>query len=191
MSIYVVFIGGYNSSQPDMDLWKTSAQQQRSDVTFCAYPFPANGGASRNGAVQGFDKQFDDVVQNIDNSGADAIFIVGHSSGCAIADEINSRVKSDHKKITLVDLDGFSPLPDQVKGSTVQVWSAEGTGGKGKSVNWAKGHKIYFSPSATKEWSLHFSLVNTAATNAITHDNYKSKGYAGCMANLCFLPKKP
>jgi hypothetical protein len=59
-------------------------------------------------------------------------------------------------------------------------------------VNWAKGKRIYIAASATKEWSLHFSLVNTAATDAITKDNYKTKGYAGCIANVAWLPtKKP
>jgi hypothetical protein len=44
---------------------------------------------------------------------------------------------------------------------------AEGAGGKRKSLNWAKGHKMYTATSTTNQWSLHFSLVNTAATNAI------------------------
>jgi hypothetical protein len=47
---------------------------------------------------------------------------------------------------------------------------------------------MYPAPLATKKWSLHFSLVNTAATDAITEKNYKDKGYAGCIANLYWLP---
>jgi len=103
---------------------------------------------------------------------------------------VNSRLKGDHKNITLVDLDGFAPLPKQIKGSTVQAWSAEGPGGKGHSKNWAKEHIMFHAAHATNRWSLHFSLVNTAATDAITKHNYGSKGYAGCIANLCWLPKK-
>jgi hypothetical protein len=189
MSIYVVFFGGYHASQTDMDLWKTSAEKQRDDVKFDAFPYPDGAGADDDDAVNGF-KQFDEVIKKIEDTGADTLFIVGHSSGCAIANEVNSRLKGDHKNITLVDLDGFAPSADKIKKSSVQAWSAEGDGGRGHSLNWAKGKTMYTAAHATKEWSLHFSLVNTAATDAITKKNYRSKGYAGCIANLAWLPKK-
>lgn len=191
MSIHVIFIGGYHATQPQVDLWKTSAQQQRGDVSFDACPYPDTEQASRAGAVNQFgDKRFDALKWRIEDIGADTLFIVGHSSGCAIANELNSRIAGDHSGITLVDLDGFSPLSDQIKGSSVQGWSAEGSGNKGTSLNWSKGNKKFISGSCTQEWSLHFSLVNLAATNKITKANYRDIGYAGCVANLCFLPKK-
>ena len=188
MSIHAIFFGGYRASQPQMDLWKTSAENQRNDVTFDACPYPENADSSDTGAVNGFGKLFDAVIYNIENTDADTLFLVGHSSGCAIANELNSRLKGDHSQITLVDLDGFAPQPDQIKKSSVEAWSAEGAGGKGRSLHWAAGHKMFTSASATQVWSLHFSLVNTAATDAITKDNYKTEGYAGCVANLCWLP---
>jgi len=191
MSIYVVFFGGFQASQPDMDLWKASAEQLRPDVTFDAFPYPDPAKSDASSAVNGFKKQFDGVIKKIEAFGADTtIFIVGHSSGCAIANELNSRLKRDHSHITLVDLDGFAPSADQIKKSSVQGWSAEGDHGKGQSYNWAKERIKYISASATKRWSLHFSLVNTAATDAITEHNYAKKGYAGCIANLCWLSKK-
>jgi hypothetical protein len=190
MSIYAVFFGGYRASLTDMGLWQTSAEQQRGDVKFDAFPYPGHADSSDTGAVNGFRKQFDEVIKKIEESGADTLFIVGHSSGCAIANELNSRMKGDHGRITLVDLDGFAPSGDQIKKSSVQAWCAEGAGGKGQSLHWAQGKKKFIAASATTVWSLHFSLVNTAATDAITKDNYGSKGYAGCIANLCWLPKK-
>ncbi len=190
MSIYVVFFGGFRASQPDMNAWQTSAENQCKDVKFDAFPYPDPAGAGRQSAVDGFGDQFDGVIKKIEDAGANTLFIVGHSSGCAIANELNSRLKGDHSQITLVDLDGFAPTDDQIKKSTVQAWSAEGSGG-GKSLHWANRNKKFIAASATQEWSLHFSLVNTAATDAITKDNYRSKGYAGCIANLCWLPKKP
>ena len=189
MTILVVFFGGFQSSQPDMEKWLDSAGYQRGDVQFEAFPYPDIGRAGDKDAVNGF-KQFDEATKKIEGSHADKIYIVGHSSGCAIANKANSLLKGDHKNITLVDLDGFSPSGDQVKGATVQAWSAEGDGGRGHSVNWAKGKRMYIAASATKPWSLHFSLVNTAATDAITKDNYKTQGYAGCIANLAWLPPK-
>jgi hypothetical protein len=190
MGIFVVFFGGYKASQPDMNQWQASAEAQRGDVEFDSYPYPAAASFHKQSAVDGFGKQFDDVIQCIADVGADTLYIVGHSSGCAIANSLNSRLDGDHNKITLIDLDGFSPSADQIKGSSVQVWSAVGAGGKGKSVNWAASHKIYTSGRATQPWSLHFSLVNTAASDAITEANFASKGYAGCMANLCWLTKR-
>lgn len=191
MTILVVFFGGFQSSQPDIDKWLDSARKQRSDVQFEAFPFPDIPKAGDKDAVNGF-KHFAEVLKKIEDSHADKIYIVGHSSGCAIANHMNSLLKGDHKNITLVDLDGFSPSGGQIKKSTVEAWSAQGNGGRGHSVNWANGKKMYTAASATKPWSLHFSLVNTAATDTITQHNYKTKGYAGCIANLAWLPpKKP
>lgn len=190
MSIFYVFFGGYQSSQTDMELWLASACKLRDDVKFVAYPYPSSH-ASDVAAVAGFKKSvgFDTVIQKIKDAGADMLFIAGHSSGCAIANELNSLVEGDHKGITLIDLDGFVATHDQRKGSTVQVWSAEGGKG-GQSVHWDSSHKMYPALHATKPWSLHFSLVNIAATDAITQDNYPQTGYAGCIANLYWLPPK-
>ena len=49
--------------------------------------------------------------------------------------------------------------------------------------------QVYTAASARNKWSLHFSLVNTAATDAIksSSDEDLKKGYAGCIANLCWL----
>ena len=187
MIILAVFFGGFQSSQPDVDRWCESASKQRKDVKFEAYPFPDIPKAGDTDAVNGF-KQFDEVTKKIEDAHADKIYIVGHSSGCAIANQVNSLVKVDHKSVTLVDLDGFAPSGDQIKGSSVEAWCAEGDGGRGHSVHWAKWKKKFTAASATQEWSLHFSLVNTAATDAITSKNYKTTGYAGCIANLCWLP---
>jgi predicted esterase len=191
MKIYVVFIGGFQSDQTAIDQWLASAKNQRKDVVFDAYPFPNIKDSDRISSVAGFEDQFDEVIKKIQGSGADKIFIVGHSSGCAIADEVNFRVGGDRKNVTLVDLDGFAPLPKQIADSQqVQAWYAVGPGGRGKSKNHLSGRIKYQATHATEDWSLHFSLVNKAATNKITQKNYKKEGYAGCIANLDFLEYK-
>ena len=48
------------------------------------------------------------VIKKIEDFGTDTLFIVGHSSGCAFANELNSRLTGDRSHITLVDLDGFA-----------------------------------------------------------------------------------
>jgi len=194
MKIYVVFIGGFQSDQTAIDQWLASAKNQRKDVVFDTYPFPNIKDSDRISSVAGFEDQFDEVIKKIQGSGADKIFIVGHSSGCAIADEVNFRLGGDRKNVTLVDLDGFAPHHDQIKKSSLQVWSAEGAKG-GKSLHhddwgpYSGQLQVYTAASATNKWSLHFSLVNTAATDAIksSSDEDLKKGYAGCIANLCWL----
>jgi hypothetical protein len=195
MSVYVVFFGGWKASKIEMELWLASAKNVcGADVEYDAFPYPDGAGYSDKNAVDGFSKQFDVAIKKIEDSGADTIYIVGHSSGCAIANELNSRLKGDHSHITLVDLDGFAPSPDQIKKSSLQVWSAEGAKG-GKSLHhddwgpYSSQLQVYTAASATNKWSLHFSLVNTAATDAIksSSDEDLKKGYAGCIANLCWL----
>lgn len=194
MSVYVAFFGGWKASTIEMGLWLASAKNIcGDDVEYDAYPYPHGAGSGDTAAVNNF-KQFDEAIKKVEGSGAETIYIVGHSSGCAIANELNSRIKGDHKNITLVDLDGFAPSPGQVKKSSLQVWSAEGAKG-GQSLHhddWGRVQsqlQVYTAASATNKWSLHFSLVNTAATDAIksSSDEDLKKGYAGCIANLCWL----
>lgn len=195
MSVYVVFFGGWKASKIEMELWLASAKNVcGADVEYDAFPYPDGAGYRDTNAVDGFSKQFDGAIKKIKDSGAATTYIVGHSSGCAIANELNSRLKGDQSHITLVDLDGFAPSPDQIKKSTLQVWSAEGAKG-GKSLHhddwgpYSSQLQVYTAASATNKWSLHFSLVNTAATDAIksSSDEDLKKGYAGCIANLCWL----
>jgi hypothetical protein len=194
MSVYVVFFGGWKASKIQMELWLASAKTIcGSDVEYDAFPYPDGAGSGDKAAVNNF-KQFDAAIKKIEGSAADTVYIVGHSSGCAIANELNSRLKGDHGRITLIDLDGFAPSRDQIKGSTHQVWSAEGAKG-GQSLHhddwgvYQSQLQVYTAASASNIWSLHFSLVNTAATDAIksSSDEDLKKGYAGCIANLCWL----
>jgi hypothetical protein len=194
MSVYVVFFGGWKASKIQMELWLASAKTVcGSDVEYDAFPYPDGAGSGDAAAVNNF-KHFDEAIKKVEGSSADTKYIVGHSSGCAIANELNSRIPGDHSHISLVDLDGFAPSHDQIKKSNHQIWSAEGAKG-GKSLHhddwgsYSSQLQIYTSPSATNIWSLHFSLVNTAATDSIkssSEDDLK-KGYAGCIANLCWL----
>ena len=195
MSTLVIFFGGYQADRTAMDLWLASARKQRSDVQFEAFPFPDGAGADEDPAVAGFKKNvgFDTVIDIINKSGADTLFIVGHSSGCAIANALNALVDPDKFQITLIDLDGFAPHHDQRKKSVVEAWSADGPDPKkDQSLRWSAHHKMSHSTEATKKWALHFFLVNKTATDKITYKNYDTEGYAGCIANLDWLPgKKP
>jgi len=147
-------------------------QRLRGDVAYDAFPYPDGVGPDDGDTVSGF-KQFDAVIKKINDTGDEMAYIVGHSSGCAIANKVDSLLTKgtkDTSHISLVCLDGFLPSDVQRKRANTQVWSAVGAQG-GQSLRYRSWAKPYTSAQATQEISLHFSLVNTAATDAITGKN--------------------
>lgn len=192
MSIYVLFFGGYNSTQTDMDVWLASAKAQRKDVDFDAVPYPPGAGKDAHSAVGTFTKgdQYDDVITQIGTSGADQTYIVGHSSGCAIANAVDRGLK-DQSHIILVALDGFVPDGKQLARASTQVWSADC--GDATSLHYddlqksvgANRLQVYHATDCKTKLALHFSLVNAAATTKIITSI--SAGYRNCKANLAWL----
>ena len=83
MSVYAVFFGGWRASKIDVGLWLASAKNVcGDDVEYDAFAYPDGAGPLYNDAVNSF-RQFDAAIKKIEDSGADTIYIVGHSSGCA------------------------------------------------------------------------------------------------------------
>jgi hypothetical protein len=191
MSVYVLFFGGFQATQSDIDVWLASAKKQCQDVAFDALPWPPGANSDAHSAVSAFTRgdQYDGAITQIATSGADQTYIVGHSSGCAIANAVD-RVFKDHSHIALIALDGFLPDAEQMARSSTQVWSA--VGGGGTSLNYQKlkdrigGRlQVYQPTSCSTTWALHFSLVNAAATDKVVKNI--STGYAQCRANLVWL----
>ena len=194
MGTRVFFFGGFQATQQAVASWKGSAAAQRSDVSFESFPWPpsiwhfddadhAVKAATGDGTLA---KAIDAISAHKD----DIIFVVGHSSGCYLAMAVDQGL-SYTGNINLVLLDGFRTLDGAQRPST-QIWSAQN--GKYTAYNWPKkGNfggrlKIWTGRNCTNEWSLHFSLVNTATTDDTVggHDDL-GNGYAGCRANLCWL----
>jgi hypothetical protein len=188
MSTSVFFFGGFKATQDDIDAWLRSARQQKRDVEFSGFPW-TSGPASypADTVVKGSKKsgKFKSAVDAIQACKADKIYIVGHSSGCAIANAADKELKDP--RVVLVALDGYSPDGGQLKRSSTQVWGA--ICGKVKSKNFpgsAGGRrKIYEATDCKKLWALHFSLVNAAATDGTVHSI--ETGYFQCKANLAWL----
>lgn len=192
MSVYVLFLGGYQASQPDVDAWLRSARAVcGDDVIYDAFPYPA--GASKDGAsaVTTFKKagDFDKAIKAIESSSADEKYIVGHSSGCAIANAVDRGLK-DTTKISLVALDGYAPDHKQVARPSTQIWSAVGED-HGISLHYQDLNdsfpgrlQVYHAPDCSTLIALHFSLVNAAASDKI---KLIRDGYSGCRANLIWL----
>jgi hypothetical protein len=198
MSVFVLFFGGYQATLLDIKAWTASAGNQKPSVTFEGYPYPQ--GASWDGAqaVKAFTKAHDygAAIKKIEASGSDRIYIVGHSSGCAVANAVDAGLKN-HAKITLVALDGYSPSNAQMARPTTQVWVAESSGGLSLHFddlrNATKGktrlNTYQAPPNCTTKLALHFSLVNESSSDAVVQQI--PQGYTACKANLSWLGNLP
>ena len=158
---------------------------------FSAYRWPNGATSDANSAVTTFKKagEYASALAAIEASDAERIYLVGHSSGCAIANAVD-RGLQDHGKIVLVALDGFVPDRKQLERAGTQVWAAECDGVKSRNYKALKNHvggrlKVYAATECKTEWALHFSLVNSAASDK-TVTSIRA-GYAQCRANLVWL----
>jgi muramoyltetrapeptide carboxypeptidase LdcA involved in peptidoglycan recycling len=193
MKVAVFFFGGFLASPLDIDKWLRSARTLKpTSFEFIGFPWPRGASADAAGAVKGFSHggKLDSVIDDIQGNDADKIYIVGHSSGCAIANAVHAGLEYVGHHV-LVALDGFKPNDDQLEDENTQVWGAMCEGKT--SMNFpgpANGRRqIYTATNCKKTWPLHFSMVNTNSTDANTDlvDGDLSKGYLNCAANLCFL----
>lgn len=190
MSEVVFFFGGYLAKQSDIDKWLRTARRQKPAVRFIGFPWPS-GAVSSDGhtAVELLRKsgQLDSIIRDIEATKADKIFIVGHSSGCAIANAVDAG-ETSATHIVLVALDGYRPSDTQVDRWDTQVWGARGPNGA-TSLRFpgsAKGRRIFPAKTQRTEWALHFSLVNHNV-KADLDGSEIGKGYDDCEANLSFL----
>jgi hypothetical protein len=195
MSRAVFFFGGWNAIQAHIDAWVRSAHQKQPGITFTGYPYPSGAGWDYKSAINSSTKLRASAVTAIQACKADAIYIVGHSSGCAISNAVDKALK-DTSKIHLVALDGFAPDEDQRKRPTTQVWAAWSGDAKSKinkSLHYddlepllkSSLQKYQALTECTTKLALHFSLVNAHATD--TRVTSIATGYTDCEANLAWL----
>jgi hypothetical protein len=191
VSAYVLFFGGYHATLKDINIWSATAKAQWPDATFDGYPWPSGASSDATSAVSTFTAagSYAEAIGTIQECATDLIYLVGHSSGCAIANAVDRGLK-DTSKVILVALDGFAPSHAQLARPSTQVWAAEC--GKAKSRNHdalrkAVGGrlKIYKATSCYGPWALHFSVANSGANDkAVTSI---ATGYANCRANLMWM----
>jgi hypothetical protein len=193
MSEAVFYFGGFLASQPDIDKWLRSARLQKPAVKFIGFPWPSDAPKSDGDIAVKILREngkLASMIKDIEGTKADTIYIVGHSSGCAIANAVHAGLEyiGHH---ALVALDGFRPNDDQLEEELTQVWGAMCEGKT--SMNFpgpAKGRgRVYNATNCKHKWPLHFSMVNTNSTDANKDlvDGDLSTGYLNCAANLCFL----
>ena len=182
MSTGIFYFGGYQATIGDAAKWQGSAAEQTADdVLVFTYAWPAGANADAQSAVATFKAAgtLARAVAQIGSSGADRIYIVGHSSGCAIANAVDRSLAS-HDAVTLVALDGFVPDRDQLARPATQVWAA--VCGKAVSLNHDKLKKrlggrlkVYQATGCNTMWALHYSVVNAAASD--TTVPFRSKSF--------------
>src|SRR6185295_4532731 len=99
MSAYVLFFGGYLATRTDINNWCASAAARKSDVTFDGYPWPAGANWDSESAVSTFTKagSLAQAIATIEECAHDLAYIVGHSSGCAIANAVDRGLKDTTK----------------------------------------------------------------------------------------------
>jgi hypothetical protein len=191
MSAYVLFFGGYKATRTDINVWSASAKAQKPDVTFDGYAWPSGANSDATSAVATFTKagSYAQALATIKECATDLVYLVGHSSGCAIANAVDRGLK-DTSNVILVALDGFVPSRAQVARPSTQVWAAECGTVKSRNHNGLKNAvggrlKVYKATDCYTSWALHFSVVNSAATDkAVTSI---ATGYAQCRANLMWM----
>jgi hypothetical protein len=172
----LLLFGGYRASKSDMISWQSSAQKQRPDLTIKCIPW--RGGRTAGNPLQPSTDWLEEIAKKTDPTA----IIAGHSSGCALANFVAELLPNSK----LVALDGFKP-----KGSLQEralCWSAQD--GDVRSRNFsalqsAKHFHVYQATNCKNPWALHFSLVNSAASDAIV-SSIKT-GYSNCRANLVWL----
>src|SRR5262245_51355385 len=100
MSTFVVFFGGYQATQDHIDAWLGSAGTRARGTQFIGFPWPKDmdPGPGKDD-IQTSDA-YKSAVAAIQASSAGEIYIVGHSSGCAIANAVDSALK-DTSKVSL------------------------------------------------------------------------------------------
>src|SRR5215471_5225671 len=126
MKVAVFFFGGFLASPLDIDKWLRSARTLKpTSFEFIGFPWPRGASADAAGAVKGFTHggKLDSVIDDIQGNDADKIYIVGHSSGCAIANAVHAGLEYVGHHV-LVALDGFKPNDDQLEDEKTQVWGA-------------------------------------------------------------------
>ena len=192
----VFYFGGFQSKQKDVDAWKASATEQEGDnFSFEAFPYPASATFEDVSAVKNFGAtKIDQLAKRISDDKTRQYVIVGHSSGCAIANAVAEKALDLEggkaaRNFRLIALDGFRPRQGLWGKIGITCWSAKN--GETKAPNWksmensAKFNFYDACNCGTQAWCVHFSLVNENATA----DTVKTipQGYTNCKANLVWL----
>src|SRR5690242_7002335 len=104
-STYVYFFGGYRSTDADVQAWGRSVEAKVPGAPAVVYPYPP--GASAGDPLAEWGRSQEIATEILERTNEQYI-IVGHSSGCAIANDVaNIALDLGAKNFKLIALDGF------------------------------------------------------------------------------------
>ena len=186
----IFYFGGYLATHDEVALWRANALNQPTfkllNVTCYPWPIGANASEPLNFWPASHSLLLAQTISQVNDMD---IYIVGHSSGCAYANDVADKLRLHYPKVTfhLICLDGFVPNASLLALPTTQVWSAEWNGHKSLNYDALKNYhnfKVYTPDhEITAVWGLHFALVNK---NTNDHTSIQT-GYLSCISNLTFL----
>lgn len=192
MTIGILFFGGYRSTEADVQAWaKSLVGQVPQGLDVHCFPYPKN--ASVGDPLENWSSS--DAFKAVHDMGqVDQLVIVGHSSGCAYANYMASKLIERPDVIKLIALDGFCPSKQLLDLPSTEVWSARNANADVYSLRYwsckaGAGDKFHvYEANVERRWPLHFSLVNEAVD-----DKYAdiTEGYRNCVANLKVLGLEP
>jgi hypothetical protein len=191
-----MYFGGYKSTQSEINLWTQSAEAQLgTSYKLMTYPYPTGASSGASSAIANFGQSnIDNLAEEIVSNPSISYTVVGHSSGCAIADAVAERVTTLQSgkipNLKLIVLDGFLPSAVVMNAVNYKCYSAYDR--STTSLNWSAMQNCganfvsLQAPNCGREvWCLHFSLVNSAATASTVQTI--PEGYNNCKANLAWL----
>lgn len=177
-----IYFGGFRATQSQVNCMLGGGVVK-------AYPYPEGAGASALSAQEKGVYYIREVINLIDNSPADARFIVaGHSSGAALSNRVAQLVR-DPQKVKLVSLDGFSPPADaRNRVSDFACWYAKNGNVSSKNAasmraNCGSRARRFDDNHCLTGWCLHFVLANKNAPADLSPGTFAAQGYANCNPN--------
>ncbi len=174
------FFGGYRASSQDVLAWCKSLEQKQPHVVAIGWPYPI--GSSAGDPLKRWN--YSDSLAKFISVDSDESLIVGHSSGCAIANDVADKTLAlGARNFRLIALDGFRPKPELLNVPGTMLWSADSNGIHSLNYDALKDTAKFhvYRAAVRKKWPLHFSLVNL---NASDDFDGITQGYHNCDANV-------
>jgi hypothetical protein len=179
----VHFFGGYRATKQNVLAWCNSLEKKQPNVTAIGWPYPTASPASNPLKCW----NCSEAVAKLICVDVSECLIVGHSSGCAIANDVASKTLAlGAKNFKLIALDGFLPKPELLNLPGTMVWSAECNGVHSLNYESSKRSDKFhiYKAKVIKKWPLHFSLINVSVSD--DHGEI-TQGYRNCDVNIQVL----
>jgi hypothetical protein len=119
------FFGGYRATNQNVLAWCNSLETKQPNVIAIGWPYPI--GSSAGDPLKCWNCS--GSIAKLISVDVDECLIVGHSSGCALANDVAGKALAlGAKNFRLIALDGFLPRPELLNLPGTVVWSAECNG---------------------------------------------------------------